>query len=136
MLYGATTFVLRRNELYYPELLSKSHCIRMLTQAILLHLVAGCDHTPFMMQGVSKGMQSLLACIPGQWKAASCCIPVMIRSVLLHSCNDAWCAALQSWRMERRIDTIPGEWKEECGCIPVHILYGNRNAITLGSKIQ
>lgn len=84
----------------------------MLTQVILLHLVAGCDHTPFMMQGVSKGMQSLLACIPGQWKAASCCIPVMIRSVLLHSCNDAWFAALQSWRMERRMDTIPGECKK------------------------
>lgn len=77
----------------------------MLTQVILLHLVAGCDHTPFMMQGVSKGMKSLLACIPGQWKAASCCIPVMIRSVLsipvmmhgVQHCN-------------------PGEWKE--GWIP------------------
>lgn len=132
MLYGATTFVFKKKWAILSWIIIKitSYCIRMLTQVILLHLVAGCDHTPFMMQGVSKGMQSLLACIPGQWKAASCCIPVMIRSVLLHSCDDAWCAALQSWRMERRMDTIPGEWKEGCGCIPVHILYGNRNAIT------
>ena len=107
MLYGATTFVLRRNELYYPELLSKSHLIVsgcwlkwfycILLQGVITLLLwcrvclKECSH--FLLAFLDNGKQRVVAFL--QWFPVCCCIPVMMHGV--QHCN-------------------PGEWKE--GWIP------------------